>query len=392
MIVHWGMLLWTFFLGFLQPDESNPLTNKHAQPSRAKWGYAIALMLPVIFFASVRGGMMDTGTYIHIFKTIPMDMELFEPWLSLRKGSFLYYGAEYYFKNFISDDPTMWLSLVALIQGFCIIKIFQKYSDNMAMSVYVFIGSTMYTWMMNGARQFLVVTILFVMTDCIIKNRWYIYLPILIMLCGLDPLMEAVGQPAPPWYLGGVHQSAYLMIPVFFLVQGKRFNWKMLVFVAVFCLLLMSGGLDFLLESTAETTEYSVDIQNMEQDEGASPFRVIVAAVPLVMAFMKKKEIDEMGDDVPPVINVSINMSVVTVALYTASVFTSGVYVGRLPVYTEIYNLILIPWLILNPYKKDSQLLTYAVYGAYLLWFVYQMYVGWGGLMYISDVLGWHFW
>ena len=251
-------------------------------------------------------------------------------------------------------------------------------------------ASTMFTWMYNGVRQFTAVCILFALSECFIKNRWYIYIPVVLLVGGVQPFCEVLGRADPPWYLCGIHQSALMMAPIFFFVQGKAWNWRMLVFVGAFMVLLLSGGLDSFLESATETTAYAVDLQYVQEDSGAHPLRAVVPMVPVVMALIKIKEI-RSSEAVPKIITVCINMSVITAALYIASVLTSGIFVGRLPIYTEVYNLILIPWLIQNMYKKDQQLLTLGVYGGYLGWFLYQMYVAWGGLSYASEVLGVYF-
>jgi len=49
--------------------------------------------------------------------------------------------------------------------------------------------------------------------------------------------------------------------------------------------------------------------------------------------------------------------------------------------------LVLIPWLLMYPYQKMQRELTVCVYGAYLMWFVYQMYIAWGGMFYESKLL-----
>lgn len=391
MVVYLGMLLWVFLIGLMQPNQHNPLTSNKATEYRAKWGLAIALMLPVTFFAMVRFAPIDTQTYIWMYRAIPTNMGIFEEWLAeAYTDSQLFYGVEMVFKCLIKQDYMYWLGFVALVHGALLTKTLQKYSPNIAMSVYIFMASTMFTWMYNGVRQFTAVCILFALSECFIKNRWYIYIPVVLLVGGVQPICEVFGWADPPWFLCGIHQSALLMIPIFFFVQGKAWNWKMLLFVAGFMALLLSGGLDSALESATETTAYAVDMQYVQEDNGAHPLRAVVPLVPVAMALLKYKEIRQR-DDIPKMITVCINMSIITVAVYVASVLTSGIFVGRLPIYTEVYNLILIPWLIHNLYKKDQQLFAFGVYGAYFLWFVYQMYIAWGGLSYASEVLGIYF-
>lgn len=389
MVVYWGILIGVFVIGWCQSDDRNPLKSNNAKPYQATWGLAIALLAPVTFFAAVRGPINDTGTYVAVFDQMPDDFSLFDEWCQFHDSSLGFYGLTMLWRVFVSDDAQWWLALIAVVQGVLLAKAFRQYSPDIVMTVYIFIASTTFTWMYNGIRQFLVITILFAMTDCILKNKWQIYIPVVLLLAGAGPVLELFKMEVP-WWLDGIHTSALLMIPVFFFVQGKAFNWKILLMTAVFCVLAVTGGLGPLLESTAEGTEYESDVAFFEEegDDGAHPLRAVVAAAPLAMVFVKKKELDAMGDEVPAIVSVSINMTVFTVALYVASTLTSsGILVGRLPMYTELYGYVLIPWLIMNVYKRDQKLLSTCIYLAYLMWFVYQMYIAWAGLAYKSDVL-----
>ena len=128
-------------------------------------------------------------------------------------------------------------------------------------------------------------------------------------------------------------------------------------------------------------------MEYIDADTGTSWFRVIVESVPFVMAFIARKKIKEY-DNLPPVIALSVNASVVTTVLYIASAFTSGMFVGRLPIFTEMYNFILLPWLIKHPYRKYRQPLTIALIFGYALYFFYQVNMTWLNVPYQSEILG----
>ncbi len=391
MVVYWGMLIWVFLIGFFQPDERNPLKTNEAKEYRAKWGFAIMLMLPVIFFAAMRSGVGDTGMYIAMFEDTPDTMHYFIDYIEIQNKSVLFYGCQMLFKCYISDSPYMWLSFIAVIEGLLVTGFFRRYSPNIAMSVYIFVGSTMFTWMYNGMRQFLAVCIILSMTEWIVKNRWYAFIPVVLIVGGMVPFFEWFGAETVPWFFGGIHQSSLIMIPIFFILQGKAWGWRVWVFIVGFTILAFLGLVDDLVGDVAENSEYALNMEMnaASDDNGANPIRVLVAAVPAVMALIKRKEIIDMGEEVPPFIHLSINAAVVTVALYATSVISSsGIMIGRLTAYTELYGMVLIPWLLIYPYKKSQRTLAVCVYGAYLLWFIYQMYIAWGGAGYVSRLLG----
>jgi hypothetical protein len=77
-------------------------------------------------------------------------------------------------------------------------------------------------------------------------------------------------------------------------------------------------------------------------DDGVNPIRVLVYCVPPILAFIGRKVISKDND---PIINLSVNMSVVTAALYLIAMTTSGVLIGRLPIYTSLFDFILLPYI-----------------------------------------------
>ena len=82
------------------------------------------------------------------------------------------------------------------------------------------------------------------------------------------------------------------------------------------------------------------------QDDGTNPLRVLVYSVPTILSlFCRKKIIKEGGR----VIQVACNMSIMSSALYLISMVTSGIFMGRLPIYCSLYaNGILLPWDVLG--------------------------------------------
>jgi hypothetical protein len=66
-------------------------------------------------------------------------------------------------------------------------------------------------------------------------------------------------------------------------------------------------------------------------------------------------------------------------ALYLVASVSSGIYIGRLPIYTTLQGYIALPWMIDRIFERRSaQLVRYAMYGAYLAFFYFQMHFTWG--------------
>jgi len=68
---------------------------------------------------------------------------------------------------------------------------------------------------------------------------------------------------------------------------------------------------------------------------------------------------------------------------------TSGIIMGRIPIFFEIYSYILLDWLLRNVFKDDQKFLMQTLcilfYTAY---FYYQMVIVYQGLGYYSEWLG----
>ncbi len=127
----------------------------------------------IIFWTGIRDGFVDTYAYISKFNNANLeDLQYLE--FTIDSG-FGFDILEIVFKTFISDNYHMWLMFLAIITGGCIAVTFRRYSVNFYYTVFLFLASTNFTWLMNGIRQFLAVAIIFACTPLIEKKRWCAY-------------------------------------------------------------------------------------------------------------------------------------------------------------------------------------------------------------------------
>ena len=135
---------------------------------------------------------------------------------------------------------------------------------------------------------------------------------------------------------------------VVFIVQGKAWNRKTLlyIFVAVIAMFVFSRRVD-LMDALLEGTEYEGTIETWQSlgDTGVHPFRVVVNAVPVILAFYARRVISRKND---PVLNICVNMAIINVGIYLIAMVTSGIMIGRLPIYVTLYTYILLPYLVYN--------------------------------------------
>lgn len=229
------------------------------------------------------------------------------------------------------------------------ILVYRKYSPEFLFTFFLFIASTDYiSWMFNGIRQFMAVTITFACFGLILKKK-YIVAILLILLASR------------------FHGSALIVIPFLFVAQGKAWNKKtILVIMATIAAVTFIGSFTNLLDSVLADTQYRNVVSDWQnwQDDGTNIFRVLVYAVPAILSYIGKRYLDEANN---PCINFCANMSIISTAIYVVSMFTSGIFIGRLPIYFSLYSYILLPWELKNMFnEKSKQFITGAAVLGYL--------------------------
>mgnify|MGYP000314411264 CR=1 FL=1 len=112
--------------------------------------------------------------------------------------------------------------------------------------------------------------------------------------------------------LSTIHQTALIMIPIIFIIQGKAFN-KKTMFLIFLTLIVLVGVNEFtsFLEDALKETQYSDIMTNeiMQNKTGTNILRVVVYSVPLLLSIIGKRYIDDAND---PLINLCVNCSVIT--------------------------------------------------------------------------------
>ncbi len=325
---------------------------------RERWSLfaAILLVVPLIYWCATRSIWIgDTSGYYDKFNAAPTSIGEISDYANSFSKDNTFYAFSALIKCILGSDSQIYFAVIACIQLLTLAVIYRKYSRNYWLSIFLFVASTDYTaWMFNGMRQFLAAAISFAAAGLVFRKK---YLPAMLVI----------------YFASLFHQSALLLLPVIFLVQGEAWNRKtnlVLVFAMV-CVLFVGEFTSFLDGAMADTQYKNVvsDFTNSE-DDGTNALRVLVYAVPTILAFVYRRKVQEADNSM---INVCVNMSIVSTGVYIVSMFTSGIFLGRLPIYMSLYNYILLPWEIRHFFKKDMRMfMTVALIGFYLMFFLYS--------------------
>lgn len=323
---------------------------------------AILTFIPIIYLATYRDlGFGDTWGYYKTYQEMPLAWNEISEYMATKQKDSGFYLFSAILKQFFLENYRIYFLILVLIQSISIMSIFRKYSESFLLSVFLFVASTdYYSWMYNGIRQFTAVTIIFSATALMLKKK---YVPLLIIILIASTF----------------HQSALLMIPFVIIAQGKAWNKRTVIFIglALLAVLFVDQFTNF-MDDALSTTQYKNVVSDYTNtaDDGTNPIRVIVYAMPTILAFLKKKYIQNSNNKV---IHFCANMSIISTGLYIVSMLTSGIFIGRLPIYVSLYGYILLPWEIDNMFSESSKkLIYYIMIISYLVFFYYQMHFTWG--------------
>lgn len=237
---------------------------------------------------------------------------------------------------------------LAVLQSVPFIYLYRKYSPSYVFSVYLFVvTATPIAWMLNGIRQLIAAAIIYAATPLIAEKKYFKVILVVLLASFF-------------------HQTAILMIPVAFIAQGEAWNKKTnLAVIGMIALTLIftriSGAEDTFYEAAGYSTS---DV--LVGDDGVHPLRVLVSFVPVFLAYLGRRKIKEVSS---PELNVFVNMSIISFGIYLIAMVTSGILVGRVPLYMNLYSYILLPIMIDLLFKGSTRKLVY--FSATVLYFLY---------------------
>jgi len=371
MVIYWSIFAVSLF-AFLF-DSGSPRTiklgdDKTARRSQFIWPFITLAM--IAFFSGARSFIADTYAYQTSFINAPSEFSEIFDYVAKLEADRLFSLAMLLLKcTFPNATYTLWFMVVAIVSMVCFFSCVYKHAENASFVVFLFVLSSNFVWMLNGVRQFLAVCILMAGTSFLIEKKWLKYF--LVVFVAFN-----------------IHDSSLLMIPFYFVIQSKPWSKRVWLFIGAALLAVVfaepfMSTMDTVLEDTSLSDSISFALKDTS---GSNIIRFFVAAVPVGIALMKRKEVEEKTT---PFVDICINMSLITALSYLLASVTSGIIMGRIPIFFEIYSYILLDWLLRNVFKDDQKFLMQTLcilfYTAY---FYYQMVIVYQGLGYYSEWLG----
>lgn len=345
-----------------------PSADEYQQRTRTVKFLTFVMLGYIVFWAAIRNGIVDTREYILSYEALNSNSNFIDIF-SKTDGSYdskapLFKAYQLFLKK-LGLNWHWYLGSVAVFSGLCIYYGVSKYSDDVALSCFLFIADLEFYWLFNGIRQFIVVAMLFAAFRLLAEKKLVKFLLFVFVM-----------------YF--IHTTAIILIPIYFIANMK--NWSIgivsCILITMTVVLLFPNSINVWIDSAFSDYNY-LDTLSTISDDGANILRVAVALVPPTLAFIYRKEIREYNN---PYVNVMVNFSLITAGLYAVAYVSSGIFIGRLPMYTETFNILLLPFIIhqIVPKKVKPILYVCCIVG-YLLFFHLQAKDG--GIYYTTDLV-----
>ena len=360
---YWWLLIWLFLGGFLCSyiPKRRELLNGRTEERWSPFA-ALLLVLPYIIWGGYRpNGFGDTGLYRADFLNAEASLGAAFSILTSDSKDVGFYALRSLLKMVIGNNDELFFLLIAAFQILGMAVIYRRYAADYWMCVFLFVASTDYlSWVHNGMRQYIAVIAIFLCFPLLLRRR---YVPHILVI-----LLAST-----------IHGSALLMLPIIFVVQGEAWNAKtILMLLATAVIVVFVDRFTPILNELLQETQYDDMMTNeiWTQDDGTNIIRVLVYSVPALLSLFGLRFVRAAND---PVINLSVNCSIVTMAFYLIASVSSGIYIGRLPIYTTLQGYIALPWLIDHIFEERSaRLMRIITVVMFVIFYFFQMHFIWG--------------
>ena len=354
MEILWVNFIAVYISSFFSRYFSRPLMEEpYVRPNKL---FVFIVIGSLVIVSGLRKNIGDTYFYMHSYSINKFDLGAID-----FKGEFGFYFLQSMLHH-ISNDPQILVFTSALVTNVLIVLVLYKYSRMIELSLFVFIASGLFTVSMNGIRQSLAAAIIFAATKFILGGQWKKFILIVLLA-------------------STIHQSALIFIPIYFII--RRQAWTKVTFI----LLLLAVVIAFefntfsnLLFSALSDTSYGH--YSDFQEGGANFLRVAVTGVPLLVAFLGRKRLRELWPKSDYIVNLSLLGFIFMVIATRNWIF------ARFDIYFQLFNLILISWIIQLFIKKERNVVYYGLIVCYFIYFFYEQVVTLG-IQYHSDYFNW---
>ena len=303
----------------------------------------------MVLYSGLRNNIGDTVYYVHTYHLLEEGGALMPKW---GDKAYLFELLQYFLvKNGFEYSTFIMISSIATLIPFMLF--FYNYSANYAFSVYIFFTMGIFVSTFNGIRQYIAVGLILLGSKYLFSPKKHDFWKLLVLI----------------FIASLFHNSALIMIPVYFLCRRKAWSAPALISVTagVAGLLFVSMFLPSFL-TMLEDTSYSGYADGWFTDgteQGTGIMRVAFNIMPTILAAMFSKQVRRFG----PIADILINISLVHFAIYILALY-NWIF-ARFAFYTYAYVVLLMALVFISVLRNGKyRFFAILLFIAYLIFFI----------------------
>ncbi|MFD1040605.1 EpsG family protein [Virgibacillus byunsanensis] len=317
----------------------------------------ISSMTTLVLVSGLRSNIGDTYFYKHAYEVSDFSWEYILSQKDIGFGIL-----QMVLKNYVSEDPQILLFITALITNTLIVIVFYNYSRMIELSLYVYITGGLFLVSMNGIRQALAAAIAFTAIKYLIEGKFLGYFLVIV-------------------FASLFHQSALILLPIYFLVRFQAWS-KATVALLVLSVVIVIGFEQFtaVLFTALEDTQYGH--YDTFTEGGANFLRVAVTSVPVIIAYLGREKLKRLFPDSDYIVNMAL------IGFMFMIISTQNWIFARFSIYFELYQLILLSWIVKVFRERDQKLVYFGIIVCYFAYYYFENVMTLN-ILYKSDYLFW---
>lgn len=313
--------------------------------------FLIVMIIWMTLFNGLKTSYNDTANYISFYQNAPDTLSRFFS----QSGGFDYTGNPMFYicqtiVKGVIDNYHVWFLLVAGFNAVIIVKIFKRYSENLAFSFVVFYSIGTYVMYVAAMKQSVAVAILMLAIPFLLEHRWVSYYLLVLLAIFFH-----------------THAFLFLILPAFL-----EKPWGKMTYISLAAVLLAMATYDVLLGAFlryAQSIGANVAENEVFDGHSLNVLRVLVYAVPTVISFAFRKRLfaNSTTDE-----NLFANMSILSTLILSIGLVEGGNLFARMAGYFEWSSAITLPWMVKKVFNQRSQ--RFVLIMASVLYFGYFLF------------------
>lgn len=351
-IFHWYLLaILIYFINVYAQNHYSLVYGQNQKYIIPNKFLAIFSTLILIFLASTRTTIGDTGQYIRIYEQVPTNFLEFISNINW-SGEWGFQLINYVLKIISFSNVQMYFFIISCITFGLVFFVFYKYSHFFGLSTLIFILNGTYVTNMNGVRQSLVASIFFFNFKLIEEKKYLQY----FIMCLL---------------LSTIHKSALMLLPLIFILNmdawGKGTNF--LIFIGILSYLFYPITSIFFSYLLSETTYSNYTFGIITGSAGsANLIRVFVKIVPIILSYLYKEKLKE-----EKYFSIFLHASILDFIFMLLASVKSWIF-ARFCIYFVPFSIVLLCWCIRKS-GENRKIYYFLCLFLYLVYFYFEISV-----------------